>query len=603
MKENTTTLGGKSNPLFHLFSQTWRYSEGNRKNVKLYWLLFIVGNTISLICQPLLMAKIMNIMQKDGVTKDNINHIVSLLILNVFITVVFWTMHGPARILERANAFKVRASYRKSLLKGVMSLPLDWHTEHHSGDTIDKIEKGANSQYAFSAESFQVISSLAQLVVSYGMLAYFSWPSAIIVLCMISLTVFITMQFDRRIIANYKVLNRTENQISASVFDTVSNITTVVILRVEKLVFDAISHKIDSPFKLYCKNSIQIETKWFLTSMCSSSMIVIVLLAYCIQQLYGKQMIMISSVYLLMKYLGHIEELFFHFTGMYGEMLQRHSRVLNAEELAKDFQTVNFTNHVLPDDWRDISISNLNFSYRGEGKDMHLEDVSFTMRRGERIALVGESGSGKTTFLKIMRGLHDPASINLSVDGKSISDGFNGISRAITLVPQLPEIFATTIGENITLGAEYSDEVIGRSMNMACFSSVVERLPHGLGSVINEKGVNLSGGQQQRLALARGFLACQGKSLILLDEPTSNVDAENERRIYENINREFQGKTIIASIHGLHLLQHFDRVVMFSKGRIIASGTLHELLATCPQFGVLWSHYSKRDKSRVAEEV
>jgi ABC-type multidrug transport system fused ATPase/permease subunit len=92
-----------------------------------------------------------------------------------------------------------------------------------------------------------------------------------------------------------------------------------------------------------------------------------------------------------------------------------------------------------------------------------------------------------------------------------------------------------------------------------------------------------------------------GKSLILLDEVTSNVDGVNEELIYQSIAREFAGKTIIASIHGLHLLGHFDRIVMFDEGRIVASGTLDEMMATCPQFVRLLRHYEKRRAQEVQD--
>lgn len=601
MKEHVAPLGDKRNPLVHLFSQNWRFSP-NRKDIVWYWTRFIIGNSIALVSQPLLMARIMDTIQKHGVTRDNIWYIGWHLILISVSNIAFWAFHGPGRVKERVNANGVRGNYRRFLLKGVFGLPLSWHAEHHTGETTDRVEKGANAQYAFSSESFNVISAAAQLAVSYTMLAYVSWPSAIIVLAMIACIVVITMQFDKRIISNYETLNRMENGIAKSVNDAISNITTVIILRVEGLVYDAISRKIDEPLALYRKNTIQIETKWFLVSFCSSCMTGIVLITYCVMQLNSAQTILLSSLYLLMRYLDQVGDVFFRFTGMYGEIIQRHAKVLNAELLARDFRETSLVNHVLPDVWQNVSIRGLSFSYHGDNEaDLHLDNVSLTIRHGERIAMVGKSGSGKTTFLKLMRGLYEPTSIDLSVDGVTIPDRFSGISRAITLVPQMPEIFATTIRENITLGADYSDEMIWRCLGWAGLVDAVKKMPHGLDSRINEKGVNLSGGQQQRLALVRGLLACMGKSLILLDEVTSNVDGVNEELIYQSIGREFSGKTIIASIHGLHLLGHFDRIVMFDGGRIIGSGTYDEMLSTCPSFVKLLRHYEKRRAQEVAD--
>lgn len=591
-----------ANPLAFLFSKTWQYSAGNRRNVVLYWVLFIVANTLILIFNPLVLAKIMDVVQKEGVTESNFSFLLQLLVLVFLLEVLFWIFHGPARVIEMSNSFKVRANYRKHLLLGVMTLPLDWHSDHHSGDTIDKIEKGTTALYGFGSYSFEVIAAFVQLLVSYVMLVYFSPPSALIVLVMIGATVFVTTRFDRVLVREYKELNKAENQVSESVYDAVGNITTVIILRVERLVFETIAGKIDKPFSLFKRNNIRNEVKWFLVNMCCTVMTALVLGVYFWQNLNSPQGILIGSVYLLFRYLDKISELFFRFCGMYGEVLQRRSRVANAEELSVDFRPTNFTNHVLPEDWELIRVDNLNFSYQGDDGELHLEDVSFDISRGERIALVGASGSGKTTLLKVIRNLYTPDQTDLEVDGAAVKDGFEGICRAIALVPQDPEIFATTIRENITLGADYPPETINFFTEMACFRDVAEALPKKLDSAINEKGVNLSGGERQRLALARGLLACKDKSIILLDEPTSSVDISTEMRIYTNIFQEFGGKSIISSIHRLHLLPLFDRIYVFDKGRVVGKGTLDELLSSCPLFQGLWRQYGEGDFATLEAE-
>jgi len=587
-------LRERKNPLFYLFGKTWRYSEGNRKNIVLYWFMFIIANAVFLIFQPLVMAKIMNTIQKEGITSGNIVFLLELLFLILAIDIFFWILHGPARFIELSNAFKVRANYRKHLLKGVMTLPMEWHTDHHSGDTIDKIEKGTNALYSFSEGSFDVISALVQLTVSYAMLAYFSSSAAYIVLAMIFISAWITTRFDKVLIGQYRELNHAENYISENVFDAISNITTVIILRVERLVFNAIAGKIEKPFELFKKTARLNEVKWFLCNMCCTVMTITVLGVYFWQNIATPQGVLIGSVYLLFKYLDNISSLFYKFTSMYGEIVVRKTKAMNAEELSKEFKTESFTNHVLPQEWRHIQSDNLCFSYHGEGgADLNLENVSLSITKGERIALVGESGSGKTTLLKIIRNLYHPQTLKLKVDGEIIPQGFEGICRAISLVPQSPEIFATTILENITLGAEYDMSAVRHFTDVACFTDVVESLPRKFDSSINEKGVNLSGGEQQRLALARGLLACSDKPIVLLDEPTSSIDLVNEMKIYQNIFQEFDNKTIIASIHRLHLLPLFHRIYVFDDGHIVGSGTLSELLSSCPLFLKMWQQYSE----------
>lgn len=109
----------------------------------------------------------------------------------------------------------------------------------------------------------------------------------------------------------------------------------------------------------------------------------------------------------------------------------------------------------------------------------------------------------------------------------------------------------------------------------------------------------MSGGQQQRLALARGLAACDDKDIVLLDEPTSSLDIATEMQVYRNVFSAFTGKTVVSSIHRLHLLPLFDRIYVFAHGRIIGAGSLSELLVTCHEFQRLWEQYHEQEIENV----
>jgi ATP-binding cassette, subfamily B, bacterial len=287
----------RSNPLIYLFAQMWRYSRGRRHIVLLYSLMFIAAGATSLLGFPWVWSKMIDTVQKEGITPSSLHHLLLLLLLPVGIQIVFWLLHGPARVLERVNAFKVRANYRKYLLQGIMTLPMEWHASHHSGDSVDKVEKGTSALFDFSSTSFEVIYALVQFTVSFAMLAYFSRSSGYAMLAMVALTVFITVYFDRILVRQYKDLNRAENSVSESVFDAISNIATIITLRVEKLVFNAIGHKIDSPLRLFFQNNTTNETKWFLTNMCASLTTAIVLAIYFLTHAHDPQQVLAGNVY------------------------------------------------------------------------------------------------------------------------------------------------------------------------------------------------------------------------------------------------------------------------------------------------------------------
>jgi ABC-type multidrug transport system fused ATPase/permease subunit len=317
-------------------------------------------------------------------------------------------------------------------------------------------------------------------------------------------------------------------------------------------------------------------------------MTALVYLTYFLENKNDVARISTGSFFLVVNYLEKISELFYQFTGLYGWTVRRKFRLLNGEQLSKDFRHTSFANHLLPKNWKQLQIENLTFSYGADNNSKQLDDVSFILQRGEKIAVVGETGSGKSTLLSVIRDLYHPQGGKLFVDGVLIPTGFEGISRAISLVQQDPEIFERSIRENITLGAEYCDDQIERYSEVACFDNVVMSLPKSYDSLIKEKGVNLSGGQVQRLALTRGLLASDDKDIVLLDEPTSSLDPATAMSVFSNILNQFRKKTVLSSVHTLQILPMFDRVFMFSKGKIVGMGTVAELLVSCPEFAEMW---------------
>lgn len=583
------------NPLVYLFRSTWKYSEGNKGKVVLYWIMFIIAESINVIFTPLLGAKMIDVISKQGINDSSVNLLEILLALLFAKVIIFWAFHGPARIFELTNAFKAKINYRRFLTQGVFMLPLEWHTDHHSGDTIDKSEKGTTALNDFSSDSFNFIYCFVRLFICYGMLVYFSHSASYIVIVMMIISAWVTIRFDKVLLEQNIQLNKSENQIAVSISDAIKNISTVIILRVEKLVFNSIMKKVEEPLDLFVRSNKISETKWFIVSMCCAAMHVCVWAMYIIENYGTGPGVLVASSCILLNYINQIGSLFFNFAGMYGYVMKRKTRMMNSEELSKDFISESFSNHVLPKDWKNLEIFSLYFTYpeHDEGRD-HLHNVSLSVKRGEKIAFIGERGSGKTTLLKIMRYLAKPRELTLRVDGEIIDSGFEGIHNAITLVQQDTELFAQTIEENVTMGIDYHSDFIRSFTDMACFSNVIDDLPERkdgkdkLQYSLREKGVNLSGGQRQCLALARGLLACHDKEIILLDEPTSSLDTITSITVYRNIFREFNCKTVISTVHQLDLLPLFDRICVFEKGRIVATGTLSELMQTSSKFVSLW---------------
>jgi len=585
------------NPVTYLWRKMYAYAGERKKYVFLTSFMFFCATGAEAL-RPVVFAYFLNAIQVRGISGATLPHLFSLLLLFLMCELVFWAFWGPARIIEQKTAFLVRKNYKEHLLKGVMALPLSWHVDHHSGDTIDKIEKGTTALFSFSEYTFEFLKAFITLVIAIGALLYFNVLAASVVIIAAIFIFYIMIIYDRRLVPGYKILNKFENTISEKVYDVISNITTVIILRIEHVVFGSIRTAIQAPFPQFRQTALDNEYKWFWAATLGQFSVVLAIAIYLFSVVHSGAIILIGSVYVVYSYAAKVRETFFSFAQLYNRALRYRAGVANAELLSSDFTgDALLPNRYLPKQWEKISIQDLSFSYSIDNTNLHLESISLNFKRGEKIAIIGESGGGKTTFLKLLRGLYAPNHIKLSINDKEVSGDFNLISDSISLIPQDPEIFSATIRENITLGVEYTHTDIEKCIDMASFTEVVARLPRGLESNIVEKGVNLSGGEKQRLALARGLLASRDKDIILLDEPTSSVDFHNELKIYQNIFTSFQDKTVISSVHRLHLLSLFDTIFFFKSGQIVAQGNLAELKESSTDFQDLWDKYLKTQNS------
>ncbi|MAG60532.1 hypothetical protein CL619_01980 [archaeon] len=589
-------------PIMYLSKKVWEHSEKKSK-VILYIIMFSFSNVVLLLF-PLLIAQIVNTIQLEGLTQTSIYTILFWIAGYLVLDFAFWGLHGPARWIETINAFKVKANYKLYLLQGVMGLPSSWHANHQSGDTIDKIEKGTKALYEFAEMGFMVVASLMKLTGATIILFFFNVPAGFITMLLILATIIIVIKFDKKLIREFHQLNVMDNHISAKVYDTISNITTVIILRLESLLTKSLTTKIMHPLPLFKQNIKFKEIKWFTVSTLATLMIVLTLSAYILTHFRSGEVILIGSLMALYQYVETINNIFFHFTYRYGEIVKQKTDVENAEILAKDFRNKSKVQQIKLQNttWNTLKISKLKFFYEEPGvlnqkkrKPITLSLKDITIHKGEKIALVGESGAGKTTFLKLIRDLYTPQEADIFLDDQKLKKGFKEVASSISLIPQDPEIFASTIQDNITFGIRKSRTDITRFTDTARFTDVIPTLPHGLKSSINERGVNLSGGQKQRLALARGLMASESKEIILLDEPTSSVDSHNELNIYQEVLKKFKQKTIISSMHRLHLLPFFDTIFYFDGGKIVQTGSLEQLLRTNKKFRTLWNKYKNED--------
>ncbi len=574
-----------------LFGKMWQFAQGNRHKVALFMFLSICANLVLLVA-PWIVAQFLNEIQVNGFGEHNLLLLIGIISSLLAVELVFWALHATSRVIERVCAFWTGYHYTRYLVRGVLDLNMSWHSASQSGDVIDKINNARRGLQDFSDNIFQIIDIVVKIVGTVVVLALFDVRMAAIVLVLLVLSLLIVYQFDRRLVAQFEKLNVFGNKVSALIFDALSNTTTIKIIHIEKTVLKGIAKSLKAPFTLFRRNTFLNEAKWFTSAMAFKLVLVVAMVIYMVSVYRVGGVLEIGTISALYLYLSNLAGAFFGFAYFYEELLVRKTKVMNVAQIEEKFVDAAVERRMI-DDFAQIDIEQMKFVYSNNHKEIAQVNLrNLTIGSGERIAIIGASGSGKTTFLKVVHGLYDEATAQISIDSSPVFDtNFADIDLATMLVPQEPEIFATTIRENITMGLDYSDEEIGTVMKLARFDEVADELPKKWESVINEKGVNLSGGQKQRLALSRALLFAQDKKILLLDESTSSVDSVNETEIYQNIFAHFTDQTIIASVHKLNLLKFFDRIIILEDGTITDSGTFDELLNRNVQFRADWEDY------------
>jgi ABC-type bacteriocin/lantibiotic exporter with double-glycine peptidase domain len=274
----------------------------------------------------------------------------------------------------------------------------------------------------------------------------------------------------------------------------------------------------------------------------------------------------------------------------YNELLHQSMDVRSVDSLILDHTRIaRFVEHSPLQNWNRIDINDMTFVHNSNeaGHRGHLDRISLSIPSGAKIALVGQSGAGKSTLLALLRGIYAPDRVTAHIDGR-LFDNLRPLSGFSTLIPQEAEIFENSVRYNLTLGIDMPEAFLRQSLEMAAFEDVLPKLPRGLDTDIREKGVNLSGGQKQRLALARGLIAARDSSLLLLDEPTSSVDAVTEGRIFDRIFSIYGEKSFVVSVHRLHLLPRFDWICVMENGKIVQQDTFHNLVTVEGPLRDLW---------------
>jgi len=228
----------------------------------------------------------------------------------------------------------------------------------------------------------------------------------------------------------------------------------------------------------------------------------------------------------------------------------------------------------------DITLSHVVVKF---GEKAALKDVSFSVKAGTKTAVIGPTAAGKTQLLFLLTGLLAPTSGSIEYDGRSIDEYDKAtLHQQIGFVFQDATMFNLTLRENIGFSRTVSDEDLEKAIATAELKDFISALPHGLETLVAERGTSLSGGQKQRIMLARALAL--NPRVLLLDDFTARVDPATERQILENVQQNYPGLTLLSVTQKIAPVEDYDQIVLLMEGEVLATGTHQELLETCPEY-------------------
>jgi len=580
------------NPYLSLLKTCWKYAGTQRRKFVAIYAMFICANIIFSM-NPLLLGWFISKAQSNPsrIPQYTLWYVGAYIGLKL----AEWCFHGPARTMERTLSFHISRNFIREKYHETLYLPAKWHQDHHSGATIHRVQKAYDALREFFDKGFSYLYTITKFVFSVTAIVYFSPLFGTVAVLMGVGAVLVISMFNKPFIKTLREANSKEHQVSADLFDSLSNIRTVITLRLEKSMESGLLQKIQQVFTPFRRNAVINEWKWFTAEMMITLIYGVVVIGFVYQHWAPGQAFYVAGLVMLLGYVNQFTSVFQNVANQYTGIVQHHTHVNGVSDIGEAYRAQHA--HDMPGQWpaqwNRLEISRLSFSHRAHYDEriqpQSLHQLHLKIEKGQRIALIGESGSGKSTLLSLLRGLYTPGhEAALVIDG--VPYPYDIIHTCVTLMPQEPEIFENTLAYNVTLGLPCREDEIRRVCELAHFTDVLRQLPEGLATDIKEKGVNLSGGQKQRLALARGILAAKDSQLVLLDEPTSSVDPVTEACIYQNLFKAFAGKAVVSSIHRLHLLEQFDYIYVLDKGSIVDEGSFEQLLAHSELFKKMWQH-------------
>ncbi|WP_296803919.1 ABC transporter ATP-binding protein [uncultured Methanobrevibacter sp.] len=471
---------------------------------------------------------------------------------------------------------KISYDLRERLIEKILHLPMDKVEENKRGDILSRVTNDVDSLQNGITQSFiQLLTAIITLIgVFIMMLSINIWMTlATIILIPVSFVLIVLMtRFSQKYFLKQLQF---KGSVNGQIEETFTGHDIIRAFNQEEISMEKFERDNENWFVHEWKSQ-------FFSSLNGPLMNFISNFTYVVVAVLG-------AVFVLQRVIAVGDILaFFQYTQSFTRPIQQITRVMNQIQTAmaaseRIFEFLDYNDEENPSSKQiseikdGITFDNVSFSYTPNEKIIN--NLSFDVKKGEKIAIVGETGAGKTTIVKLLMRFYDINSGSIKIDGVDIDEyDKDSLRSLIGMVLQDSWLFSDTISNNIQYGnLDATNEEITDAASQVYADNFIRQLPDGYESKLNEDTDNISHGQKQLLTIARTILS--KKEVLILDEATSSVDTRTEKLIQKAMDRLMEGKTSFIIAHRLSTIRNADKIIVIENGKIIEQGTHEELLA------------------------
>jgi ATP-binding cassette, subfamily B, bacterial len=473
---------------------------------------------------------------------------------------------------------------RRTLYAHIQRLSLDYHDHKRTGDLISRVTTDIDAIQAFITSG--LLSSFTDVLTLTGMVVvmfFLNWRFTLIALAVAPVLFLVIYDYTRRIKKASREVRKKEGEIVSVVQEVLSSIRVVKAFARE----DYEQRRLEEESLESLETTLRARS---LKAKLLPLVEIIVAVGTCAVLWFGSRLVLRGrlepgSLVVFILYLGKMYKPMQDLSKMtdtFSKAMvgwERIQEVLQTEQQVRDMPGARRA----PPLKGTIEFQNVSFAY--DKSQPVLRDVSFNIQAGQVAAFVGPTGAGKTTIISLVPRFYDPNSGVIRLDGLDVRRlTQDSIRRQISFVLQETILFHAPLWKNIAYGKPDATRAeILRAAEMALAHEFIEKMAHGYDTIVGERGVTLSGGQRQRIAIARALI--RNTPILILDEPSSNLDAESERLVFEALDRLMVGRTCLVIAHRLSTVRRADVVFVIKDGAIVEQGRHAELV----QSGGLYS--------------